>query len=142
MGPDREGVLRGYDIEQMATRAHVTPVASIYAHANHCLIQQMADVERPRKAVSFASTQARQGQANAYLDQHRGQITVDTLMALTRYHEGDDLSVCAHVQEGYDVESSCACIMAPESRELWALWGNPCQNTYEHFAIGSSMMMS
>jgi isopenicillin-N N-acyltransferase-like protein len=45
------------------------------------------------------------------------------------------LSVCAHVQPGYDVESSGACIMAPASRELWALWGNPCQNPYERFVV-------
>jgi isopenicillin-N N-acyltransferase-like protein len=131
LGPDREGALHGYDVEQMATRAHVTPVDSVYVHANHCLIQQMVDVERPRKAVSAASTQARQSQASAYLGEHTGNITLDTLMDLTRYHEGDDLSVCAHVQEGYDVESSGACIMAPLSREMWALWGNPCKSEYD-----------
>lgn len=47
-----------------------------------------------------------------------GQITVDVLMALTRYHEGNGLSVCAHAQPGYDVESSGACIMSPTTREL------------------------
>jgi len=138
LGPDDDGRLRGYNIEQMATRAHVTPVETLYAHTNHCLIPAMAEVERPRKSVSRASTLARQVQADDYLDARAGAITVDTLMALTRYHEGDGLSVCAHVQAGYAVESSGACIMCPTSGELWAVWGNPCQNEYESFRIGAA----
>ncbi len=137
MGPDAWGAVRGYNVEQMATRAHVVPVENVYAHANHCLIAEMVDVERPRKSVSHASTQARYAQATGYLADRSGQITLDDLMGLTRYHEGDALSVCAHTQEGYDVESSGACIMAPQSRRLWALWGNPCQNEYEEFRIGA-----
>jgi isopenicillin-N N-acyltransferase-like protein len=97
----------------------------------------MAAVERPRKSVSHASTQNRHNQANAYLGQRSGQITLDTLMALTRFHDGDTLSVCAHVQPGYDVESSGACIMAPATGALWALWGNPCQTEYEQFQVGA-----
>lgn len=137
LGADTTGALRGYNVEHMATRTRVIPVESIYAHTNHCLIAEMVDVERPRKAVSHASTLARQDQASRFLDEQIGQITVDTLMALTRYHAGGDLSVCAHVQPGYDVESSGACIMSPATRELWVLWGNPCQNEYEAFRVGA-----
>ena len=136
MGPDAGGELRGYNIEQMATRAYVTPVEDVYAHANHCLISEMTDIERPRKSVSHASTQARYAQAAAYLASTSGRITLESLIDLTRLHAGDDLSVCAHVQPGYDVESSGACIMAPHTRQLWALWGNPCQNEYERFDVG------
>ena len=136
MGPGADGTVRGYNIEQMATRAYVTPVEDVYAHANHCLISEMTAVERPRKSVSHASTQARYTQAAAYLGSSSGQITLDSLMSLTRLHEGE-LSVCAHTQPGYDVESSGACIMAPQTRRLWALWGNPCQNEYEGFTVGA-----
>ena len=135
MGPDAGGELRGYNVEQMATRAHVTPVQSIYAHANHCVIADMTAVERPRKGISQASTQARYAQATGYLHTRAGQITLADLMALTRLHEGE-LSVCAHTHAGYDVESSGACIMSPQTRQLWALWGNPCGNEYEEFRIG------
>jgi isopenicillin-N N-acyltransferase-like protein len=135
LGPEPDGTLRGYNIEHMATRFAVTPVDELSVHTNHCLIAAMGDVERPRKAVSQASTLARQEQASHFLAERSGQITVDTLMSLTRLHAGDGLSVCAHVQPGYDVESSGACIMAPASRELWALWGNPCQNPYERFVV-------
>jgi len=134
MGPDGEGPWRGYNVEQMATRAAVTPVAGVYAHANHCLIADMLQIERPRKGVSQASTQARYAQAAGYLHERSGRVTLPDLMALTRLHEGP-FSVCAHVQEGYDVESSGACIMSPQTRRLWALWGNPCQGEYEEFAV-------
>jgi len=134
MGPDGEGPWRGYNVEQMATRAAVTLVEEVYVHANHCLIADMLQIERPRKGVSQASTQARYAQAAGYLHERSGQITLSDLMALTRLHEGP-FSVCAHVQEGYDVESSGACIMSPQTRRLWALWGNPCQGEYEEFAV-------
>ncbi len=140
LGPDAAGALRGYNVEHMATRAHVIPVEDVYAHTNHCLIQEMVNVERPRKSVSQESTLARHNQASHFLAEQVGRITVDTLMTLTRYHEGDALSVCAHVQPGYDVESSGACIMSPSTRELWAVWGNPCQNAYEAFQVGNTSM--
>ena len=135
LGPDATGALRGYNIEHMVTHTHVIPVQGVYAHTNHCLIQEMINVERPRKSVSQASTLARHDQASHFLGEQTGHITVETLMALTRYHEGDGLSVCAHVQPGYDVESSGACIMSPSTREMWALWGNPCENAYEAFRV-------
>jgi isopenicillin-N N-acyltransferase-like protein len=135
MGPDRAGGWRGYNVEQMATRAHVMPVETVYAHANHCLIADMLEIERPRKGISQASTQARYAQATGYLHGRAGAITLADLMALTRLHEGE-LSVCAHVQEGYDVESSGACIMSPQTRRLWALWGNPCGGEYAEFTVG------
>ncbi|HAJ35319.1 MAG TPA: hypothetical protein DCL15_06455 [Chloroflexi bacterium] len=138
LGPDATGAQRGYNVEHMATRAHVIPVTGVYAHTNHCLIQAMIDVERPRKNISQESTLARHDQASHFLTEQVGRITIDTLMALTRYHEGDALSVCAHVQPGYDVESSGACIMSPATRELWAVWGNPCQNAYEAFRVGAT----
>lgn len=139
LGPDADGALCGYNVEHMATRYAVLPVHSVYADTNHCLIQEMLEVERPRKAVSQASTLARYSQASHWLDAQVGAITLETLMALTRHHEQDGLSVCAHVQPGYDVESSGACIMSPSTGELWALWGNPCQNDYEVFKVGDSL---
>jgi isopenicillin-N N-acyltransferase-like protein len=139
LGPTADGTLRGYNVEHMASRFAVVPVHSVYVHTNHCLIQEMLEVERPRKAVSQASTLARYSQASHWLDAQVGAITLETLMALTRHHEQDGLSVCAHVQPGYDVESSGACIMSPSTGELWALWGNPCQNDYEVFKVGDSL---
>ncbi|MDQ3247598.1 MAG: C45 family peptidase, partial [Chloroflexota bacterium] len=104
MGPDEAGVLKGYNIEATATRCHVTETQDFIAHSNHCLIDGLVALERPRRGVSLASTHARLAQANRYLDERRGAITQNTLLDLTRYHEENGLSVCAHAQPGYDVE--------------------------------------
>ncbi|MEZ4584136.1 MAG: hypothetical protein R3A10_21305 [Caldilineaceae bacterium] len=66
---------------------------------------------------------------------HRQRIDMETLVALTRFHADEGPSVCAHAVPGYDVESSGACIMSPSTGELWAVWGNPCSNDYERFAV-------
>lgn len=138
LGPTADDLLRGYNVEHMASHFAVIPVHSVYVHTNHCLIQEMLELERPRKALSHESTLARYDQASQFLDAQTGSITVETLMALTRYHEQEGLSVCAHAQPGYDIESSGACIMSPSTGELWAVWGNPCQGDYEVFKVGDS----
>jgi isopenicillin-N N-acyltransferase-like protein len=139
MGPDEEGEQVGYNIEATATRSYVTPVNSTFAHSNHCLVEPLQKRERPRKALSLTSTCNRLEQAERYLADHEGRIDVETLMAMTRLHEEDQMSICAHAHPTYDVESSGACLMRPESRELWALWGLPCQNEYERFVVGEAL---
>lgn len=127
---------RAFNVEAMATRAHVTPVEPAFIHTNHCLAPDLLALERPRTAFSTASTTNRLDQATRFLDDHPA-ITFDDLVALTRYHEEGILSVCAHPQPDYDIESSGACIMSPTTRELWAAWGNPCQNEYTRFVVAA-----
>ncbi len=135
MGPDGTGNQRSYNVEATATRQVVTETRDYFAHTNHCLAPDLQAVERPRKALSLESTTTRLDQASALLQAQRGAVTVETLMALTRTHEAGAMSICAHAQPTYDVESSGACIMSPATRELWALWGPPCQNEYERFVV-------
>ncbi len=140
MGPGVDSVQRGFNIEATATKRTVAPVQGdngFVAHTNHCLSPQLQAVERPRKALSLESTCARFDQAAAFLTQHRGRVDVERLMAMTRHHEEGMMSICAHAQPAYDVESAGACIMRPGTRELWALWGLPCRNEYEHFVVGA-----
>jgi isopenicillin-N N-acyltransferase-like protein len=136
MGPDARGELCGYNVEATSTRTQVTAARGAFAHTNHCLVPDLQAVERPRKALSQESTCTRLEQAERFLGAQAGGITVETIMAMTRHHEPGAMSICAHARPTYDVESSGACIMAPQSRELWALWGLPCQNEYEHFVVG------
>ncbi len=138
LGPDADGALRGYNVEATATRLQATPVANgagFLAHTNHCLAPDLQQVERPRSALSLESSCARLDQAERLLAAQAGSITVDSLMEMTRHHDEGGFSVCAHARPGYDIESSGACIMAPRTRELWALWGNPCRNAYERFVV-------
>jgi isopenicillin-N N-acyltransferase-like protein len=135
MGPDDAGVLRGYNVEAMASRQHVTPLVGSLAHTNHCVAPENCQVERPRKAYSLASTETRLSQAEQFLADHHGAITPQALIELTRYHADQGPSVCAHAVPDYHIESSGACIMSPTTRELWAVWGPPCENEYERFVV-------
>lgn len=136
MGPDAQGEWCGYNVEATASRSHVTRASGALAHTNHCLIPSLQEAERPRKALSLESTCTRLEQADRYFNQFAGHIAVETIMAMTRYHEEGAMSICAHARPGYDVESSGACIMSPQTREMWAVWGQPCQNDYERFVVG------
>ncbi len=141
MGPDAGKVQRGYNIEATATgrtRTAVTGTGGFVAHTNHCLSADLLARERPRKALSLESTCTRLDQISAILEQQRGAVDADSLMAMTRHHAPGAMSICAHAQPTYDVESSGACIMAPATREMWALWGLPCQNQFEKFIVGAS----
>lgn len=139
MGYTDEGALHGYNIEAGSTHKVVTPLADVssgvYVHTNHCLAPEMADVERTKKAMALDSTTTRYRQASTILQGEMGAVTLESLMALTRYEEPGTFSICAHTRPDYDVETSGAAIMAPATRELWAAWGAPNVNPYEHFTV-------
>lgn len=138
MGLDAAGDQRGYNVEATATRRTVTQSNGFVTHTNHCLAPELQAVERPRKALSLESTCTRLDQATAFLRQRRGKVNVETLVAMTRIHEEGAMSICAHARPNYNVESSGACIMAPNERALWALWGLPCRNEYARFVVGAA----
>jgi isopenicillin-N N-acyltransferase like protein len=150
MGPDGQGEsrgdirgsfrgdIRGYNVEAGPSLRSVTPLETTIVHTNHCLEPALASLERPRSDPAEKSTVTRLDQARAFLDNHRGKIDVDTLIELTRLRQGEGFSVCQKPVEGYDVESSGACVMSPATREMWAVWGLPCDNDYQHFTPGGS----
>jgi len=124
---------RGYNVEAMATRHHIEEVTEgALAHTNHCLISQNINVERTRLPKSQVSSETRLSEAQRLLS--KGQITIDDLFALTRNH-GASNGICTHPEEPFFVESCGAAIMRPATREMWAVWGNPCQNKYKQFVV-------
>lgn len=139
LGRDSEGAICGYNVEATATRTHVAPVHAFFAHANHCLVPPLQEVERERKPISRTNSCNRLAQAEAFLGEHYGTIEVETLMEMTRLHVEGEMSICSHVQPDYDIETSGACLMSPETGELWALWGLPCANEYERFVVADGL---
>jgi isopenicillin-N N-acyltransferase-like protein len=139
LGPGAQGGYQGYNIEHMATHFHVTPVDDVLAHTNHCAVADMVAIERQRKQLSLESTTTRQAQANRFFAAQRGQLDVAALMALTRYAEEGQMSICAYARPDYDVETSGACIMSPETGQLWALWGTPRENEYFEYQVGEGV---
>jgi isopenicillin-N N-acyltransferase-like protein len=128
-----DGHGRGYNVEAMASRCQVEEVrAGAFVHTNHCLIARNIEVERARLPKSRASSETRLSQAQGWLG--RGQITLADLFALTRSHEAIN-GICVHPEAPLHLESCSAAIMRPASREMWAVWGPPCQGEYERFVV-------
>jgi isopenicillin-N N-acyltransferase-like protein len=124
---------KGYNIEAMASRYRVTEVTSgSEVHTNHCLHNCNIEVERERLPQSRLSSETRLTRAEQLLQP--GQVTLDALFALTRDHSASN-GICVHPEAPFYVESCSATIMRPATREMWAVWGNPCQNKYQRFVI-------
>ncbi len=132
MGPDG----RGYNVEAVPSLRSVTPLESTIVHTNHCQETALVSLERQRSEASRQSTVTRLDQAQRFLSDHAGRVDVDALIGLTRLREGNGFSVCQTPAQGYDVESSGACVMSPSTREMWAVWGLPSENDYQRFTPG------
>jgi isopenicillin-N N-acyltransferase-like protein len=133
MGPDG----KGYNVEALPNQRSVMPLETTIAHSNHCVDSALVSLERPRSSLAMESTVTRLSQANTFLGQHTGKIDKDTLIELTRLQQGNGFSVCQTPVEGYDVESSGACVMSPATGEMWAVWGLPSENEYQRFTPGN-----
>ena len=98
----------------------------------HCLAANTIELERPRLPQSQRSSQSRLDEARRQLG--REQITLEDLFLLSRSHKAGG-GICSHPEEPLFVESCSAAIMQPATRQMWVVWGNPCQNDYERFVI-------
>ena len=121
---------QGYNIEAMSTAHHITPLhAAPIVHTNHCLAENTLAVAQPRPPSLQKSTEARLVRGQSLLSQQ--PVTVDSLMALTR----DPEAICVRAKPPFHVESCGAAIMRPKTGDMWAVWGLPDENEYEHFKV-------
>ncbi|MET0881426.1 MAG: C45 family peptidase [Acidimicrobiales bacterium] len=127
---DAEG--RGYDVEAMPTATHVIELHDEpVVHTNHCVAEITQAVEGPRAPVRIASSERRYARAVELVGKR--PIDEQSLMALTR----DEDAICERPEPPYHVMSCGATVMRPVTRELWAVWGLPVENQYEHFTVGN-----
>ncbi len=124
---------RGYNVEAMPHGCTVTPLNDApLVHANRCLDAAAQHEERPLSEDWIEDSEARERRAMLMLN--RRDVTPDTMMALTRDRSDGSYSVCAFSEAPYFSETCGAVIMRPASRELWGIWGLPCDGEYErHF---------
>jgi isopenicillin-N N-acyltransferase-like protein len=121
---------RGYNAEATPSACHVTQLDNApLIHTNHCLAPQTVRVERERDAEAKASSERRLRRAEALLD--RSPLTEADLEALTR----DPVAICVTAKPPRFVETCGAAIMRPATGDLWAVWGLPSENDYEHFNV-------
>lgn len=123
---------RGYDVEAMPQGQAVRKLETEpLVHTNHCLSPSTQALEAPKPPELMASSKARLARALELLSEPN--VNLDSLMALTR----DPEAICQIATAPYHIESSGAAIMRPATGELWAVWGLPSENEYDHFEFTS-----
>lgn len=119
---------RGYDVEAMPQGHSLRKLEEgPLVHTNHCLSPTTRALEATKAEALMDSSQARLQRALELLD--RDEIGVEELMQITR----DPEAICQIAREPYHIESSGAAVMSPATGELWAVWGLPSENEYNHF---------
>lgn len=125
---DREG--RGVGIEAMPTAHHVTRLEDRpLVHTNHCLAPRTRAVEASRPEHLAASSRTRLEDAATLLE--RRPVDEEGLMALFR----DESSICRHPVEPENYQTCGAVIMRPRTGDMWACWGIPSENDFEHLQL-------
>ncbi|RLE13315.1 MAG: hypothetical protein DRJ28_07610 [Actinobacteria bacterium] len=125
---DREG--GGVLVEATPTANFIKRLGTApLVHTNHCIAQQMADVEAERPEALARSSTDRIEHANELLEDR--PHTIEKLMSLF----ADERSICRHRDPVFDYESSGAAIMRPATGDFWACWGIPSENEYERFSL-------
>ncbi len=120
----------GAVIEATPSVTHVERLSSVpLVHTNHCVAPETIVVEADRPDSLVRSSLERLADATELLETR--PHTVEGLMALF----ADERSICRHQDPVLHYETSGAVIMRPRTGDLWACWGLPSQNQYEHFTL-------
>jgi isopenicillin-N N-acyltransferase-like protein len=127
---DRHGEGASIEATRSATAVERLTAAPLI-HTNHCLFPEIATFEADRPADLQRSSLARLEDATRYATD-RTVHTPESLMGLLR----DERSICRRPEPPFDYESSGAVVMRPATGDLWACWGNPADNEFEHFTVG------
>ncbi len=126
-----DGQGRGASIEATPSVRHVDALDGVpLVHTNHCLVPSTQAVEAERPVELEQSSTRRLADAQMALD-HDRPYTIDEMQELLR----DQGSICRRPEPPYDYESSGAMIMRPGTGDLWACWGVPSDNDFEHFSL-------
>jgi isopenicillin-N N-acyltransferase-like protein len=124
---------RGASIEATSTAIHVEPLIDApLLHTNHCLVPLTQALEADRPEALQRNSESR------YVHASETAATTDlfdehALMALLR----DERSICRRPEPPFDYESSGAVVMRPSRGDMWACWGIPSENEFEHFSLGA-----
>lgn len=130
---DRHG--SGYSVEAMPTASHVSSLDDeVLIHTNHCLFPGTRPVEAPRPPDLLESTHRRLSEAADLLDTR--PVTEAALMEMTRAEPW----ICRRAAAPRYYETCGAVIMRPRTGDLWACWGVPADNDFEHFALEPSQV--
>lgn len=124
---DRFGT--GYNVEAMPAASHVIELGeAAVVHTNHCLAPTTRQLEAVRPQDLQASSEERLADARSLLEEPVSERSLMELM-------GDEHSICRRPSPPWNYESCGAVIMRPRTGDLWACWGIPADNEFEHFSL-------
>ena len=124
----------GASIEATSTRSHVWKLdETALVHTNHCLVPETIEVEGERPAALQANSVDRLAHAAEGVEAI-DRFDEDALIELLR----DERSICRRPEPPFDYESSGAVVMRPATGDMWACWGVPSDNPFEHFAVAGA----
>lgn len=128
-GPDGEIV----DIETTGKLSEViTPSGDYYAHSNHCLMSELADLERGPPDKSSLYRLDRMGRL---LHERAGEISAENMIEAMSDETGDgDCRICR--SDAADVAGTCAAaVLSPRQGCMWATRGVPAANTFDRIPL-------
>ncbi|MDR3175346.1 MAG: C45 family peptidase [Desulfovibrio sp.] len=124
--------------ETSAARYELLEIDGVFAHTNHWLGESMRRFETAGW-LSHGGSMVRKQVADKYLRARRGTLTPDMLRELTRDHTNYPRCICAHgfpdEDETRAFHSIFAVIMEPAAGRFEFCLGNPCENTYDAYAL-------
>lgn len=122
----------GASIEATSTVSYVSALTDeTLIHTNHCLVPSTMGVEADRPEALQVNSVNRLAHAGEAIS-GRTAISLSFLLDLLR----DERSICRRPEPPFAYESSGAVVMRPATGDLWACWGIPSDNEFEHFAVG------
>lgn len=125
----------GYNIEAMSTKTVVTPLnGDALVHANICIHDETRTVERPIDENYIEDSDLRLNRAAVNLSE-KVNLTEKDMMELMKNREDGAYSICSMSEAPFYSETCAAIVMKPETRDIWAVWGLPNKNEYEHFSL-------
>jgi isopenicillin-N N-acyltransferase-like protein len=109
-------------------------------HTNHCVHPDFLAINESHRNGIYGQSFERRGRAGQLLDQEQGKVTVDTVKKILSDHEGHPTSICRHPNDdpatGWQ-RSVVSMIVEPGPGRMHLSRGNPCENTYELYELGS-----
>lgn len=111
---------------------HLMPTTPIFVHANHYQSPRLQPFQAPLRPE--ATTTHRERRLAARLAARAGRLDPEALREALADHEAGSGPVCVH-DHGDGGKSCAAVVLCPETRELWARVGNPCEGSLTRFAL-------
>jgi len=125
-----------YNVEVSAHHfAILYDVEGYMVHTNHYLDYQMVQIES--ESDELISTRVRYHRALRLLKQS-SQHNITTLQAIQRDHVNFPDSICNHSEIGDPLDREktiMGLIIDLTSRQMHAVWGNPCENNYSTYQL-------